>query len=131
MPSMNLLGDNYLGSEYSITEARIIFEIYENQGINAARIAKIMNIDKSYLSRMIKNHERNGYIMKSASKEDGRSYCLYLTEKGNQKAKDFIKKSDEEIRIIIKSLTKDQQKSLIDALDVITELLSLSEVEAL
>ena len=62
MPSMNLLGNRYLGSEYSVTEARIFFEIYENEGCNAAHIAEQMNIDKSYLSRMIKGHEKNGYI---------------------------------------------------------------------
>ena len=39
MPSMNLLGDHYLGSEYSVTEARVFFEIYENEGCNAAHIA--------------------------------------------------------------------------------------------
>ena len=27
MPSMNLLGEHYLGSEYSVTEARVFFEI--------------------------------------------------------------------------------------------------------
>lgn len=32
MPFMNLLGNHYLGSEYSVTEARIFFEIYENEG---------------------------------------------------------------------------------------------------
>ena len=29
MPSMNLLGNHYLGSEYSITEARVFFEIMQ------------------------------------------------------------------------------------------------------
>lgn len=55
MPSMNLLGNHYLGSEYSVTEARIFFEIYENEGCTATHIAQEMNIDKSYLSRILKN----------------------------------------------------------------------------
>lgn len=62
MPSMNLLGNHYLGSEYSVTEARIFFEIYENEGCTATHIAQEMNIDKSYLSRILKNHEKKGYI---------------------------------------------------------------------
>lgn len=66
MPSMNLLGDHYLGSEYSVTEARVFFEIYENEGCNAAHIAQLMNIDKSYLSRIIKKHEKSGYIHRNA-----------------------------------------------------------------
>ena len=63
MSSMNLLGNHYLGSEYSVTEARIFFEIYENEGCNAAHIAKAMNIDKSYLSRILKkSREKKLYL---------------------------------------------------------------------
>lgn len=58
MPVFDLLGNKYLGSEYSATEARVLFEIFENDGCNAAYIAEKMNIDKSYLSRIIKNHEK-------------------------------------------------------------------------
>lgn len=54
MPTLDLLGNHYLGSEYSATEARVLFEVYEKDGCNAAHIAKVMNIDKSYLSRIIK-----------------------------------------------------------------------------
>ena len=58
MPKMNLLGNHYLGSEYSVTEARVFFEIYENEGCHAAHIAKVMNIDKSYLSKIIVKYEK-------------------------------------------------------------------------
>lgn len=124
MPSMNLLGNHYLGSEYSVTESRVFFELYENEGCNAAHIAQIMNIDKSYLSRIIKSHEKNGYIQRTQSCEDGRSYSLSLTDKGKKKAVDFIYKSDDEIGRILHNLSKDEQIRLIDALDTITELLS-------
>lgn len=124
MPSMNLLGNHYLGSEYSVTESRIFFEIYENEGCNASHIAQIMNIDKSYLSRIIKSHEENGYIQKTPSCEDGRSYSLFLTDQGKKKAAEFIHKSDNEIGSILQNLSKDEQMRLADALDTITELLS-------
>lgn len=77
MPSMNLLGDHYLGSEYSVTEARVFFEIYENEGCNAAHIAQLMNIDKSYLSRIIKKHEKSGYIHRNALQRTVGSYHFF------------------------------------------------------
>lgn len=123
MPSMNLLGNHYLGSEYSVTEARIFFEIYENEGCNAAHIAQIMNIDKSYLSRIIKSYEKNGYIQRIPSSEDGRSYDLFLTDKGKCKAEELFYKSDKEIGKILQDLSEDEQSRLADALDTITELL--------
>ncbi|MGL5438055.1 MAG: MarR family winged helix-turn-helix transcriptional regulator [Lachnospiraceae bacterium] len=124
MPSMNLLGNHYLGSEYSVTEARIFFEIYENEGCNAAHIAQIMNIDKSYLSRIIKNHEKQGYIQRKLSDADGRSYSLFLTMKGKKRAKEFIRESDKEIENILQELSDEDELCLINAIDTIMKLLS-------
>lgn len=129
MPSMNLLGNHYLGSEYSVTEARIFFEIYENEGCNAAHIAEQMNIDKSYLSRIIKGHEKNGYIRREKATADGRSYLLFLTESGKARAEDFIRKSNEEISSIVSGLSSQEQRQLSDAIDTIQNILSKGNVE--
>lgn len=123
MPAMNLLNNHYLGSEYSVTQARIFFEIYEHEGCTAAHIAQTMNIDKGYLSRILISHERNGYIKRIPSGEDGRSLQLYLTEAGTQRAEEFIRKSNAEIGTIIHSLSSVEMNALADALDTITTLL--------
>lgn len=124
MPSMRLLGERYLGSEYSVTEARIFFEIYEREGCGAAYIARRLNIDKSYLSRVIKRHEQNGYIRRERSREDGRAYHLFLTEAGKARAEELIRKSNEEIGKIIGGLSPEEERRLIEALDAVTNLLS-------
>lgn len=124
MPSMNLLGDHYLGSEYSVTEARVFFEIYENEGCNAAHIAQQMNIDKSYLSRIISKHEKSGYIHRERSAGDSRSYHLYLTDAGKMRAEDFIRKSNEEIGRVIHGLSSEEEHRLTEALETVTRLLS-------
>lgn len=123
LPAMNLLGDHYLGSEYSITQARIIFELYENEGCNAAYIAQLFNIDKSYLSRILKSHEQKGYLRRERSETDSRSYRLYLTEAGVQRAEEFIRLSNREIGTVIRSLSPEERHQLTDALDTVTTLL--------
>ena len=115
MPSMRLLGNHYLGSEYSAAEARVFFEIYENEGCNAAHIAETMNIDKSYLSRILNAHERNGFVR--------RSYALSLTDSGKAKAEEFIRKSNGEIGSLLQGLSEEERSQLAEALDTITELL--------
>lgn len=124
LPHMNLLGNHYLGSEYSATEARIFFEIYENEGCNAAYIARLMNIDKSYLSRIIRAHEKNGYIRREKSSEDGRSQKLFLTDSGKARAEEFIRKSNEEIGNIIKGFSPEDEGRLSEAIDTMTQVLS-------
>lgn len=123
MPRMNLLGNHYLGSEYSATEARVLFEIREHDGCNAACIAKAMNIDKSYLSRIIASHEKNGYLVKAVSSADKRSHELHLTEKGVERAEEFVKMSDEDVTRILAPLTSSERKRVVDALETITTLL--------
>lgn len=123
MSKMRLLDNHYLGSEYSPTEARVLFEVYENDGCNAAYIAKTMNIDKSYLSRIIKAHEKSGYLIRSVSQKDSRSFDLHLTEAGVQRAEDFIRKSNQQIECIIRTLHEEEYINLMEALNTITDIL--------
>lgn len=120
---MNLLGDHYLGSEYSVTQARIFYEIYVNEGCNATDIVQLMNIDKSYLSRVIRAHEKNGYIRREKSSADGRALCLYLTETGKKRAEDFIRKSNADISEVISALSESDREQLIESLDTVMEIL--------
>ena len=123
MPIMKLLGNNYLGSEYSVTEARVFFEIYENEGCNAAHIAETMNIDKSYLSKIISSHEKNGYILKMPSDTDKRVYNLFLTDSGRSRALKFIENSNVEIGDVLTCLSDDEQNQMYEALETIIGLL--------
>lgn len=123
MPTMKLLGNHYLGSEYSVPEARVFFEIYENEGCNAAHIAEKMNIDKSYLSKIISSHEKSGYITKKLSSTDKRTYDLYLTDKGKEKALELIRSSDNEIGNILTHLSADEQQKMYAALEIVMDLL--------
>ena len=123
MPAMKLLGNHYLGSEYSAAEARILFEIYENEGCNAAYIAKAMQIDKSYLSKILAWHEKSGFLQRIPSAGDRRSYHLYLTQAGKERTEEFIRRSNEEIGAILQNLSEREQLQLAQALDRIMELL--------
>lgn len=123
MPLLRLLDNHYLGSEYTPTEARVLFEIYENDGCNAAFIAKVMNIDKSYLSRIIRTHEKKGYLIRKVSKTDSRAYQLHLTGLGLAHTRDFIQKSNRQIGDVIKALRQEECAELVKALDTITFIL--------
>lgn len=124
LPALDLLGNHYLGSEYSATEARVLYEVLALDGCNAAHIARTMNIDKSYLSRILRSHERNGYLVRTPSPEDSRSWQLHLTEKGRTRTQDFIRKSNRQIGGILEGLSDADCRRLSDALDTVTEILT-------
>lgn len=123
MPTFELLGNHYLGSSYSATEARVLFELYEHGGCNAAYIAKALHLDKSYLSRIIKGREKDGHLTRTASKTDSRSFQLHLTKRGTALTEELIEKSNQQISAVIGPLAPDDCRALIDAFDVITGIL--------
>lgn len=123
MPAMDLLGNHYLGSEYSVPEARILFELYAHHGCTAAHIARTMNLDKGYLSRLLKAHEQKGHLYRVVSPADGRASELYLTDRGRARAEEFIRRSDEQIAALIAPLTPEECNELSRALDTVTRLL--------
>ena len=123
MPALGLLGNRYLGSAYSPAEARVLCEVYRQDGCNAAHIARVMNLDKSYLSRILKGHEKNGYLVKTKSEADSRSFAIHLTDLGVQVTEDFIRKSNRQIGRIIESLDEDASARLVDAMNTIISIL--------
>ncbi len=123
LPALDLLGNHYLGSEYSATEARVLYEVYITGRCNAAHIVNVMNIDKSYLSRIIKSHEKKGYLVRSVSKQDSRSFDIRLTDKGRERTEDFIRRSNQQIAKIVQPLNEEESEQLINALNTVTDIL--------
>ena len=117
MPAMDLLGTHYLGSEYSVTEARVFFEVYSREGCCASHIAGVMNIDKSYLSRIMSRHEKDGFLYRVPSERDARVQEIYLTEKGVRAAEDFIRKSIRQIGELLQPLSREDCRELQEALE--------------
>ncbi len=112
MPALRLLGNHYLGGEYSATEVRIFYELYHNVGCNAAFLVQQLNIDKSYLSKILAGYEKKGYIERVQSKEDRRSYNLYLTEAGKAREQEFDKKASAEVGVVIERLSAKEKATI-------------------
>jgi DNA-binding MarR family transcriptional regulator len=61
---IGLLDGHLLDSNYSLAEARILYEIYTGKQISASQIVSTLNMDKGYVSRILKKFEKEGLISK-------------------------------------------------------------------
>lgn len=121
--SMGFLDSEYLDTEYSIAETRILFEIKVYEKCIQSEIAKILHIDKSYLSRIIKRFYREGLIEKEKSDEDKRATYISLTEKGCTETERLIELTNIQIEAKINKLSFDECNKLCDAMDTIISIL--------
>ncbi|SFN19376.1 DNA-binding transcriptional regulator, MarR family [Chitinophaga sp. YR627] len=121
---IGLLDDHLLNSDYSLVEARILYEIHTNQPVSASQIMTEIQIDKGYLSRVLKQFEKTGLILKEVSSEDARITLVSLTDKGDQLFNELNDTSNRQIAGLIKKLTKEQQQQLAGHMQAIREILS-------
>lgn len=97
LPYFHLLTQKYLNSDYSVAEARILYEIFDHEKISARDIVNTLCIDKSYLSRILKKFEMRGIVERKESEEDSRRAMIFLTKNGKTITEKLIAESNMQI----------------------------------
>ncbi|MDO4942973.1 MAG: MarR family winged helix-turn-helix transcriptional regulator [Lachnospiraceae bacterium] len=126
--NMGFLNSGYLDTSYSVAETRILFELNLHERCIQNDIVKILQIDKSYLSRIIKRFDKNGLIEKKKSEEDKRASYITLTEKGKKETEKLIVLTNEQIRTKIDTLTPAECKQLCNSMNNIISILGKEEL---
>ncbi|MBQ4562292.1 MAG: MarR family transcriptional regulator [Clostridia bacterium] len=116
-----ILKNNTLGA-YS-TEELLLMEIYSRNVCSASSFAKKFGFSRSYVGRMIRQHENNSLISRTRSQDDERVLMLTLTPKGKTYTESIIKKNNSELCEKLSLLSDSEQKELVEAFCIITNIL--------
>ena len=99
--------------EYSFTEAYILEAVGRHPGISAVQFTEMIDINRGYLSRILKKLVSNGLVRRKRYPGRNGSMGLYLTEKGIALYQDMKSKADESIaRHIADAPEKDRTEFL-------------------
>lgn len=123
LPHFHLLTQKYLNTEYSMAEARILYELYEREVISAKDIVYNLHVDKGYLSRILKKFESKSILKREMSSNDSRLTLISLTKEGKKLAERLIMDSNCQIRQCIIGLSDSDLDKLSYHLEQITEIL--------
>jgi len=120
---IGVLEKDYLGTRHSVTEARVIYELSLRGACTASDVARFLEVDAGYLSRLLKSLERSAVISRSQSSADRRESIIRLTGKGQCEAALVDQRSQEIIGRVITGLTPAERLRLVHALNVVERLL--------
>jgi DNA-binding MarR family transcriptional regulator/GNAT superfamily N-acetyltransferase len=124
------LNEGLLQSPFSLTEARVLFELAQRDGWVAAHLAHELNLDPGYLSRILRRFEKMGLVHKAASSTDGRQTTLALTVAGREAFARLNDASDAEITEMLAHLCEPDQRRLVDSMRTIENLLGETQRSA-
>lgn len=123
LPHFHLLTQKYLNLDYSVAEARILYEIYDHREVSARDIVGALHVDKGYLSRILKKFESKSIIEKKVSEADCRRTLITLTESGTALAEKLIMESNIQIAKELVGLSEDDMDKLICHMNEIINIL--------
>lgn len=121
---LNLMNQQILAEGYSLTEARVLLEIGKTHRCTANILVNQLDIDRSYMSRMISRFEIKGLIDKTQSLTDSRINYIRLTEKGRQEFNKLNDMQSEKISQLFNKMNEENQKIVFDAMVMIKNKLS-------
>ena len=112
---IGVLQEGLLDSPFSLTEARVLYEIALAEQQTAARLGKQLGLDRGYLSRILRGFERRGLIHRTASPDDRRINFLALSAQGESAFAELDGRSQAEVGALLQNLPEEQQTQLVAA----------------
>lgn len=95
-------------NEINPAQGRIMFVLWQNDGIPINELAKETSLGKSTLTSMLDRLEKTGFIKREASDQDRRKICIWRTEKDKSFQKQYVAVSEKMTDIFYKDFTEQE-----------------------
>lgn len=120
---IGVLHRHLLASPFSLTEARVIYELAHHEATTARELAGELGLDAGYLSRILKGFEKHGLVERRRSESDGRAADITLTPAGQEAFAQLNARSRAEVGAMLERLSEAEQGELVAALETAQRLL--------
>jgi len=120
---IGLLEEGLHRSPFSLTEARILYELAHRDGLTASNLGRALALDAGYLSRILKAFETKGLVARAPAERDGRSNVLALTPAGRKAFEPLDRASQSAVSDMIAPLSRGERGRLANAMGRIEALL--------
>ena len=113
-----------LYAPYTLTEARVLYELAHAPRTDAADLRSELSLDAGYLSRILAKFEQDGLIERAPSEKDTRRRRVTLTARGREAADLLDERSREAVGSLLATVPADERPRLAEAMRTIRDVLS-------
>jgi DNA-binding MarR family transcriptional regulator/GNAT superfamily N-acetyltransferase len=120
---IGILSEGQLGSPFSLTEVRVLYELAHRGTPTAAALGQDLGLDAGYLSRILAKFESSGFLMRERSESDRRQHELQLTEAGRNAFQPLDHGASRQVETMIRRLSETDRERLVNSMKTIARLL--------
>jgi len=120
---IGVLQDGIHGSPFSLAQARVLYEIAHRDLPAASDLGRDLGLDPGYLSRILGEFERDGFVRRARSAADARKSHLALTPKGRAALEPLDDGSRKEIAAMLEGVPPSSLVRMAGAMGAIEEIL--------
>ena len=120
---IGVLREGLLKSPFSLTEARVLYEIAHRKQPTATELWRELGLDPGYLSRILSKLGKRGLVSRSASPSDRRQNLLDLTARGGKTFAALDARQSAEVAAMLRPLPPAGQSRLLQAMHEIEAVL--------
>ena len=120
---IGVLHEGLLQSKFSLTETRVLWEFAHCDSTTASALARELDLDAGYLSRLLRSLRERGLIRSERSKEDARHVELRLSAAGKRAFAPLDARSRDEVGALLAGLNEEQQQRPLQSIRTIHQLL--------
>ena len=120
---IGVLREGLSQSRFSLTEARVLYELANSPQTTATELASTLDLDASYLSRILRSFEMEAVLTRTQSDADRRQSILSLTDAGREAFVPLDTAARREAGALLAALPDADQETLLDSMRQIETLL--------
>jgi DNA-binding MarR family transcriptional regulator/GNAT superfamily N-acetyltransferase len=124
------LGASHLETPYTLTEARVLYELAKRTAASVAELRRELALDAGYLSRIMGSLRAEGLLKMGVSESDRRQKVARLTPKGRRAFAVLDARAGEQVTSLLSPLSEGDQQRLVGALGAVRGLLDPTPAHA-
>ena len=121
---IGLLQAGLVDTPWSLTEARVLFELAQHEATDLADLRRTLQLDAGYLTRIVGRLKDAGLVTAERSPDDGRRQVIRLTDKGRAEFGTLDGRSSEATAALLGGLPVADRRRLVAAMGTIEDTLA-------
>ena len=107
------------GQPVTVAEAHALTDLAAFGPVRQGELAGRLQLEKSTVSRLVRQMEGHGWIQRSSDRDDGRVILIRLTRQGRKTAAELVRARQRKFARIISAIPEDERAMVVEAISIL------------